>query len=218
MGKLKHNQSGFGAVELILVAVIVILLGVVGWMVYQNQNKKDTKAASTNSKTVVAAKTSTKTADPYDGWVAAKTVDGTIAIKIPANWLTKTDCGEMGNALYLASTQALLAKCNTDYMGEASLMWTDDYKESYVQKSKDACDATFTGSTFTFNNLSGYKVIRTDGPQTDTCPMNIEGTKTVAYYLQKEPTVYYLFTYRVTPTGTDNSALFEKIVQSATLN
>src|SRR5437764_2336320 len=38
VGKLK-NQSGFSAVEVVLVLVIVALVGVVGLMVYKNHNK-----------------------------------------------------------------------------------------------------------------------------------------------------------------------------------
>lgn len=57
MGKLKNNQSGFGAVEGILVLVIVVLIGVVGYMVYHNHKTKTTPAVS---KTVAKSTTSAK--------------------------------------------------------------------------------------------------------------------------------------------------------------
>ena len=48
----KLNSKGFGAVEGLLVLVIVILIGVVGWFVYKNHNKKtpvSTTVATTKS-------------------------------------------------------------------------------------------------------------------------------------------------------------------------
>lgn len=40
MNKLKKNKSGFGAIGLTLIIVIVALIGVVGWMVYKDYHKK----------------------------------------------------------------------------------------------------------------------------------------------------------------------------------
>ncbi|MEI7683174.1 MAG: hypothetical protein WCJ24_02650 [Candidatus Saccharibacteria bacterium] len=42
MNKLKNNQSGFGALELILIIVVVGLLGLVGWYVFNKNNSKTT--------------------------------------------------------------------------------------------------------------------------------------------------------------------------------
>lgn len=49
---MKHNEKGFGAVESVLVLVIVVLIGIVGFMVYNNNKKtndKETDNATTNS-------------------------------------------------------------------------------------------------------------------------------------------------------------------------
>jgi len=46
MNKLKQNESGFGAVETILILLIVALLSAAGWYVYKQSNAKNTKDSS----------------------------------------------------------------------------------------------------------------------------------------------------------------------------
>jgi len=66
--KLKTNSSGFGHIEMLLLVVAVVVIGGVGFFVYQNQNKKTaskstahaggyTKLGSSNGITVSACKT-----------------------------------------------------------------------------------------------------------------------------------------------------------------
>jgi len=51
MGKLQDNQSGFGAVGVMLVIIVLALVGVVGWMVYKNHPKAVSRSTTTLSKT-----------------------------------------------------------------------------------------------------------------------------------------------------------------------
>ncbi len=54
---MKKNQKGFSAVELVLFAVIVSLIGFVGWYVYSSQKKtSDTLDNAANNSTVVNTK------------------------------------------------------------------------------------------------------------------------------------------------------------------
>ena len=39
MGKLKTDEKGFGAVEAILIVIIIVLIGAVGYLVYKNNHK-----------------------------------------------------------------------------------------------------------------------------------------------------------------------------------
>lgn len=52
MSKLKHNEAGFGAVEAILIIIIVAVLGFVGWYVYKQKSliKTPKESAQQNSK------------------------------------------------------------------------------------------------------------------------------------------------------------------------
>ena len=77
MGRLQKNQSGFGAVEAILILVITGLIGFTGWYVYhaqQSTNKALAPDTSTSPKFKNNSKKSsaTKTTTPID-----QTVDWT---------------------------------------------------------------------------------------------------------------------------------------------
>ncbi len=78
MLKLKNNDDGFSAVELVMVIVIVGLIGVVGWMVYKNHHKAAPVAAVTVTKTVTKPATTTPTATvngvvTYSSWSSTPT-------------------------------------------------------------------------------------------------------------------------------------------------
>ncbi|HET8991571.1 MAG TPA: hypothetical protein VFN31_00865 [Candidatus Saccharimonadales bacterium] len=74
MGKLKNNQKGFSAVEATLILVIVILIGIVGYMVYKNHH--NTTKASVSS----------APANPYAGWKTYTDSSGVFTFKYPADW------------------------------------------------------------------------------------------------------------------------------------
>jgi len=58
MSKLHKNEKGFGAVEGILIIVVVILLGAVGWFVYdRNHGKATTSSAPATSTTTPTVNT-----------------------------------------------------------------------------------------------------------------------------------------------------------------
>jgi cytoskeletal protein RodZ len=51
MSKSHNHQKGFATVEAVLVLVILILIGVVGWMVYKNHHKSTSSTTSSHSTT-----------------------------------------------------------------------------------------------------------------------------------------------------------------------
>lgn len=66
MNKLKHDQSGFSAVELILIILVVGLLGAVGFLVYKNQKKPAAVSTATVAKTTqTETKPQTQSTDKY---------------------------------------------------------------------------------------------------------------------------------------------------------
>ncbi len=77
MKKLNNNESGFGAVEVLIAIVIIGLLSAVGWLVYDRQkdSKKVDTAQSTNNieKPQEKNNDSSKTTNqPPEGWVEFK--------------------------------------------------------------------------------------------------------------------------------------------------
>ncbi|HUC79020.1 MAG TPA: hypothetical protein VMQ58_02145 [Candidatus Saccharimonadales bacterium] len=77
MGTFKRDNKGFGIVELLLVIVIIVLLGVVGWFVYKNHNKT----------TITKAATNTTTSNPYQGWKTGTLKYDQITYKYPPAWI-----------------------------------------------------------------------------------------------------------------------------------
>jgi hypothetical protein len=82
---MKKNQKGFGAVEGLLILVIVGLIGFVGWYVWHsknNANKALTNAGVSSSATI------TKT-NPYAGWKQYCSNQEKSCFKYPLRWETK---------------------------------------------------------------------------------------------------------------------------------
>lgn len=83
MGKIQHDQSGFGALEALLILVIVGILGFTGWYVYHARQNAD--------RNLVAAGTSQAQApaSPYDGWKSFTLADEKLSFKYPSAWQLK---------------------------------------------------------------------------------------------------------------------------------
>jgi hypothetical protein len=88
MNKSKKHSSGFAVPEAILILVIIILIGTVGWMVYKNHNKNS--SAVTNSSI-----SPTKNATPITVKLDKTYTDevGSFSVNYPSTWaiLTKID-------------------------------------------------------------------------------------------------------------------------------
>lgn len=69
MGKVRKHESGFSAVEVILVLAVVVLISAVGFMVYKNYNKKTTdSSAATTTSTKATTSAGIITSGPQSGW------------------------------------------------------------------------------------------------------------------------------------------------------
>ncbi|HVC36235.1 MAG TPA: hypothetical protein VNE40_02210 [Candidatus Dormibacteraeota bacterium] len=92
MGKLKNNQSGFSAVEIVLVLAVVVLIGVVGWLVYRNHHKINTTAitTTTSAEPTTTTKSPTTTpvqpANPYAGWKTFSLSSLGLSFQYPSSW------------------------------------------------------------------------------------------------------------------------------------
>ena len=105
MGKLQNNQSGFSAVEAILVLVIVVAIAGVGWFVWHSKQSAD-KTLTTNSSTTPTFKKQTKaaatqTTDPYAGWKTATSTRAGFTVKYPTNWTYTAAVGDNDNVEHI---------------------------------------------------------------------------------------------------------------------
>jgi hypothetical protein len=90
MNKISKNRKGFSAVEGLLIILILVVIGGVGYMVYHNDHKAKTVSASTTAgKTSTASSTKSTTettANPYAGWKQYCDGIDKYCFKYPSTW------------------------------------------------------------------------------------------------------------------------------------
>jgi hypothetical protein len=80
MKKIRNNEAGFSAIELVLVIVVVALIGISGWLVYEDHHKSTTTTTTTKSTG------NTITSNLYAGWKSFCSSSGGLCFKYPSNW------------------------------------------------------------------------------------------------------------------------------------
>ena len=212
MSKIPKNEKGFSGVEVVLAVVIVALIAVVGWLAYKNHHK--TTPTLTNSTTTKTATTTPKVAtpavDPTANWQTVKSSDASFSIKIPQSWVSITcePFGGGGPNLYVASSQAYLAKCNSDFIGEASFISAADQSASQMP-TKGATDQSFSTQAVTVNAVSGYKTTNLTSVSDALTP----NTTYTTYSFYSNNTSFYA-RYQQMTNGPDDLATFNQIVQT----
>ncbi len=118
MGKLKNNQKGFTAVEGLLIVLILVVIGAVGYMVYHNDHKaKTTTSISTTAASKPPVKT-TPTTSQYPKYTTIST--------LPSGWSTYTNSTYNFSIDYPSTwTQANTSKSSTTYASDSSINFFD---------------------------------------------------------------------------------------------
>lgn len=80
-----QNESGVGAVELLLLLVIAALVGGTGWYVWQTKQRTD-KAAIVTPSSNGKQKPAGQATDPKTGWLRYTTPGGEYSITLPDGW------------------------------------------------------------------------------------------------------------------------------------
>lgn len=88
MNKLSKNQKGFTAFEVTVVILIVVLIGVVGWLVYRNYHKNSPAYSTALIKPATTTKPTTPTppVNPYASWKSYALTYEKLTLMYPANW------------------------------------------------------------------------------------------------------------------------------------
>jgi hypothetical protein len=87
MGKYMNSQAGFTAVEGLLIALVLAVIGFGGYYVWHSQQPKKTTAttpATTNGQSAITKQTTTT--DPYAGWKTGILKNEKISYHYPSNW------------------------------------------------------------------------------------------------------------------------------------
>lgn len=130
---MKQNQKGFGAVEILVVIVVVGLLGTVGWLVYDRQKspkQNNTVQQSSNTSTQEKAKPSTDTQVAQATYLTLED----FKVRIPLGDKTsKLKLGKVGASSYSESEKSVLIlapeldsiwKCEADQAGSKGTIGT----------------------------------------------------------------------------------------------
>jgi uncharacterized protein YxeA len=95
MGKIRRNEAGFSPVEVVLVLVIVALIGVAGWFVYNHNKKPATNSVATTTTSKPATTETNRTTqapDPTANWAAYSDNSGSgLSVKYPTDWQVQTE-------------------------------------------------------------------------------------------------------------------------------
>jgi len=105
---MKLNQKAFGAIETLLIIVIVAILGGTGYYVYHankatndtlNAAAKDASGSPKFSSKKATAKPPSKPVDPTAGWKTYSSPTGApdYSFKYPGNWTLSTDHGQLSS-------------------------------------------------------------------------------------------------------------------------
>ena len=215
MNKLKKNERGFGAIEATLLVVILITLIGVGYYVYkakQNTSALYNQTATTSvvKKPTVKSKSTTPVNDPTANWQTVKSSDASFSIKIPQSWVSITcqPFGGGGPNLYIASSQTYLAKCNSDFIGEASFISAADQSAS-TAPTKGSTDQSFSTQAVTLDAVSGYKTTNLTSASDALTP----NTTYTTYSFYSNNMSFYARYQQIT-NGPNDLATFNQIVQT----
>lgn len=87
MNKLTKNEKGFSVVEISLSLLVILLVVMVGFLIYKNNQKTKAKPIGSIQRTIPQTRQSTLV-NPYSGWLTCDThnVGGNITFKYPPDW------------------------------------------------------------------------------------------------------------------------------------
>lgn len=83
--KRTKNESGFTAVEVLLIVLILVVIGAVGYMVYHNDQKTNS-TNNTASKSATSTSKSATATNPYAGWPQLCSSSGGLCMNYPSGW------------------------------------------------------------------------------------------------------------------------------------
>lgn len=83
MHKIDHKNTGFGVVEIIIAVVVVLVVGLVGWRLYDASKNKPSASTQQPSSSQPNEQTSS---DPYAGWKTYCDDAQKACFKYPSDW------------------------------------------------------------------------------------------------------------------------------------
>lgn len=218
----KSNQSGFGAIELILTVVIVGILGFIGWYVWHTSRSSEsssplaTKTETTDKTAQTCRVNSSTTGTTY------KAPYQTYQVCLPDGWKLYMPDGAdaQGSALLTTSSDM------TYHSGVAATVSQTGGKDGefpfsifYNRGSQPTSfeDYQFTGTVVAQNGLSGKSYYRLETKAVDPNMGAVpKGTKQYSYVFGQGDQELVI-DYNQFPGDADNSAIVKDVASTANL-
>lgn len=203
----KHDHRGFGTVEVLLVTIIVLLAGFIGYYVYRtNQTAKNTTQPANRTQSTAGRNTGTMTTPKVPaGW--QKYDGGSFSFSYPSDWIRK-DCS--AGLLLLGPTESSAGLCNSDATSEISIAWAiGDSRANYHLSKNDYPD--LQEKTI---SIAGETATKVSGTLNSSQPIYVgptNGTKVIQYLFYRKGQTY-AFVYTQTPDFSDASNDFGQLV------
>ncbi len=167
MGKLRNNQKGFGAVEGILILVIVALIGVVGFMAYKNHHKTVSSSTTLTSKSSstksVSSNNQNQPANPYADWKQYCDTEGKVCFKYPASWTQNQNTFALSSTVNNVSStvqspdQAVNISYDYPYVKDAG---NTNFLTMSIDSVPNYPNLKIVGGIYTdTNNLAQYSIV-----------------------------------------------------------
>lgn len=138
--RIKYNQSGFGAIELVIIILVIGILGGVGWIVYAHH--KSSTATVSQNKTTTSTDVAKKNKLYISEWGVSLPYSGDITLTYGS--------GSTKDSMFLSSTELTTAnsKCSANMGGVGSLMRAKVGDVAHFSGHDAAVDVNLTGQQY----------------------------------------------------------------------
>lgn len=195
MKELKQDNLGFGFVGLLAILVVVALVGMSGWLVYQHQNHSIQPTNSADSG-LFQENVAQKSVDPTANWTKYNSISGHYSLQYPTTWVTNSCASDF--ILLLGPTKATVGECASGNLGEMYFLSADTSHASAYNLNIDN-SATYGGVTktpLTLNGVTGTKLTATYKSTGQTMPPYPDNTKIVFYVFTTASRTYIASYYQ----------------------
>lgn len=167
----KAASEGFSAVEALIVIVVIVAIGLGGWLVWRHNHQKKAATASNNSTSQTGKQSSsTQPVDPYAGWRTGTSAMAGFSIKYPADWTYNSIMGK-DNAEHTTIDSPHMHLTIDSYSGISDTKCPD-------------CSQTLSSSNFTAPNLGSVDL--------ETVTYKLDSGTGNALVLELPDSTYYL--------------------------
>jgi hypothetical protein len=221
MKKLRNSELGFGAIETILILVIIVAIVGVGWYVWKAKKNTDSTYnivadTSTTIKPIVKPKTTiTPATDPTANWTKYSNKSGEFSFRYPTTWVQATSPELCTDGLVLLGPDSSsVGKCASDGFGEIyALSTSGDQRSQYELGSSyvGLVRKTVTVSGVTGARESGVAQGQQNGAGEGGLP---DGTKVVLYIFYTNSKTYVIG-YNQASTNPDVMTDFDLMVTNS---